>query len=105
MMLGKGSDQRLHLHAHELLVGFNELVADLDHERKGGGSLLHRDHALMELVGAAEQHLVGDGVRLALTVETSPSSMLPNPSADGLTDGESPGIADGWGKGAPIRSG
>src|SRR6187402_3675799 len=55
-----------HLHAHEFLVGLDELVADLDHHGERDGSLLHGDDALVELVAVAEEHFLREFGRLGL---------------------------------------
>ena len=53
-------------HAHELLVGLDDLVAGLDHQLEGDARFLHGDHALMELIVVAEENLARDFGGLAL---------------------------------------
>src|SRR6478609_3987894 len=57
---GKGTKRAgSHLHAHEFLVGLDELVAHLDHHGEGDGRLLHGDDTRVQLVAVAEEHALG----------------------------------------------
>src|SRR5690606_26697585 len=55
-----------YLHAHQFLVRFDKLVADLDHHAERHGGFLHGDHALVQLRAVTEQHLAGDLTRRRL---------------------------------------
>ena len=69
-------DTALHLHAHDLLISFQYLVANLHHEPKRDIGFFQRDHGILKVAFAFSRQLLNRLVRFLLQVVDLPNGVF-----------------------------